>query len=895
MARQFSGKEHHRYKFCERCLHGFQVALSIEKHFDLCGEHKAVPITMPTEDSKIEFTNWHKTFSVPLVIYAETEAVSLKHDTCRQNPEKNYTLNRETQIPCAIGFCAVDKDDGSDYYSFEGEKCIEEFFQWLRENAKSISERKQKHRRLIISDEERMRMIDQGKRCVICKKNLNNQKVIHHDHFTGEIYRVAHNSCNLKLRTQTFKPIFFHNLSKYDAHHLLKYTEIQLEEKLTVIPCNSETYISFSFFVPVGKSKDDKILYEEFRFLDSFRFLSGSLDTLATTLETKDYIQLSKHFPKHVNILQKKGVFPYSYLDSFVKLSEKSLPHYGDQWINSLSGQIDVSEEDVQHAKKVWNMFGCKNFSDYLMLYLKTDVILLADVFERCRRLFHQVYGLEPCHYYSAPNISWDAMLKTTEVKLDLLSDIDMLLFCERAIRGGLNGIGEKRYMKANNKFLDNFIEEKPSKYGLFLDVVNLYGGTMMKKLPTGGFEWSDISLDEIMQTSDESDVGYFVVVDMNYPSNLHDNHNDFLLAAEKLKVDAEMLSQYQLELGNKTSHIPKLLETFQSKLNYACHYSVLKFYCQQGLQVTRIHKTLKFNQSDFMKCYIEQNTKLRQQPGISTFEKNFFKLLNNSCFGKTMENLRCRYKMVFVENEEKAKFYCNKYNFEKFTIFRENLVGITLSQKEIRWNKPTYLGAAILDLSKLHLYRFHYEEMRPLFDKKAQVMYRDTDSLFYEIETDDIYEDLKQLNYVLDLSDYPKDHHLHSELNKKVPLKLSDELNGDIVMEAVFLKPKAYSVKTLQTVKQSAKGVSKHVKKTLHHDKFKDVLKSRSPLRKLVTSITSDKHALNITESNKIALSAFDDKRYYLSDGIRSYAYGHYKIGQKQKKTPGKNSKVLY
>ena len=141
-------------------------------------------------------------------------------------------------------------------------------------------------------------------------------------------------------------------------------------------------------------------------------------------------------------------------------------------------------------------------------------------------------------------------------------------------------------------------------------------------------------------------------------------------------------------------------------------------------------------------------------------------------------------------------------------------------------------------------------------------------------------------------MSDYPKDHHLHNELNKKVPLKLSDELNGDIVMEAVFLKPKSYSVKTLQKVKQSAKGISKQVKKTLHHDKFKDVLISKSPLRKVVTSITSDKHTLNITESNKIALSAFDDKRYYLSDGVRSYAYGHYKIGHKQKKLSGKNSR---
>ena len=475
MARQFGKSNHNRYKYCESCLHGFWNSTALEKHLDLCGEHKAVRITMPPEDSKIEFTNCHKTFSVPLVIYADTEAVSLKHDTCRQNPDNSYTLNKETQIPCAIGFCAVDKKGGSDYYGFEGEKCIEEFFKWLRKNAKSISVKKQNHTRLIIIDEERKQMIDQGTRCVICQMCLNDEKVIHHDRFTGEIYGVAHNSCNLKLHTQTFTPIFFHNLNKYDAHHLMKYIEIRSEEKLTVIPCNSETYISFSFFVPVGKSKDDKLLYEEFRFLDSYRFLSGSLETLVTTLEIKDCCQLSKHFPKHVDILQKKGVFPYSFLDSFEKLSEKSLHHYGDQWINSLSGQIDVSEEDVQHANKVWNLLGCKNFGNYLMLYLKTDVILLVDVFKKCRRLFDQVYGLDPSHYYSAPNISWDAMLKTTQVKLDLLSDIDMLLFCERAIRGGLNGIGEKQYMKANNKNLHDFDEGKSITYGLFLDVVNLY------------------------------------------------------------------------------------------------------------------------------------------------------------------------------------------------------------------------------------------------------------------------------------------------------------------------------------------------------------------------------------------------------------------------------------
>ena len=163
--------------------------------------------------------------------------------------------------------------------------------------------------------------------------------------------------------------------------------------------------------------------------------------------------------------------------------------------------------------------------------------------------------------------------------------------------------------------------------------------------------------------------------------------------------------------------------------------------------------------------------------------------------------------------------------------------------------------------------------------------MYRDTDSFSYEIETDDIYEDLAKLKHIFELSDYPKNYHSHSVSTKKVPLKISDELNGDIVLEAVFLKPKAYSVKTMQAVKQSAKGVSKHVKKTLHHDKFNDVLKSKLALRKLVTSITSDRQTINITESNKIALSAFDSKRCYLSDGIRSKACGHYRVGQKQKK----------
>ena len=210
---------------------------------------------------------------------------------------------------------------------------------------------------------------------------------------------------------------------------------------------------------------------------------------------------------------------------------------------------------------------------------------------------------------------------------------------------------------------------------------------------------------------------------------------------------------------------------------------------------------------------------------------------------------------MVFVNSEEKAKFYTNKFNFKKFTIFREDLVGITLSQKDIRWNKPTYIGASILDVSKLELYKFHYDVIKPMYADRARVLYRDTDSLFYEIFTDDLYKDLQQISDELDCSSYPKNHFLYSDKNKKVPLKMSDELHGEIVDEANFLKSKLYSIRKQSGVKQSAKSVNRAVKNTLHHDLFRDVLKSGSIIRKPMLSMRSKLHSVFVTEVNKVAL----------------------------------------
>ena len=187
--------------------------------------------------------------------------------------------------------------------------------------------------------------------------------------------------------------------------------------------------------------------------------------------------------------------------------------------------------------------------------------------------------------------------------------------------------------------------------------------------------------MQDIIDATDDSDEGYFVMVDIEYPTKLHDLHNDFPLAA-KMKIGEEFLSSYEQQFNQPGTKTEKQLETLFSKTEYVCHYSMLKFLVEQGLIITKLHKVLRFRQSDFLKVYIDMNTRLRQEIGISEFKKNFFKLLINSCFGKTMENLRRRQKLIMVTNEHQAYFYCNKFNFNKFKIFKDDMVAVSIFKK---------------------------------------------------------------------------------------------------------------------------------------------------------------------------------------------------------------------
>ena len=212
---------------------------------------------------------------------------------------------------------------------------------------------------------------------------------------------------------------------------------------------------------------------------------------------------------------------------------------------------------------------------------------------------------------------------------------------------------------------------------------------------------------------------------------------------------------------------------------------------------------------------------------------------MSNACFGKTMENLRRRGNLRFVATEAQAESFAQRATFKSFKIISDNLVTVSLSASSVVWTKPTPVGATILDLSKLSLYKFHYEEMLPRYGAdRLKVVFKDTDSLLNRIKNEDLYQDMAAFKHLLDLSDYPEDHFLHDKSNKKVPLTMTDELNGKVLKEVVCLRSKLYSIDYVGGTKQSAKGVQKSVKKTLHHDLFKKCLLSQSTLRKEMTQL---------------------------------------------------------
>ena len=911
-------KDGHKIYFCKRCLNHFSKPEKLNDHIEICKEKSACKIEVPKPGEIIEFKNHKKSLRVPFVIYADFEAVTEKIDSASPNPEKSFTEKYQKHTPS--GFCYYVKKDGVENYAepvvYRGEDCVEKFCTMIEEEVKEIGtiykdiiplemtaednekfysatdchicNKKLYNDKTIPFNKEPIHqsclpvkykgtsefklrsVMEKGdwrnyfkkSKCAICDKPLSGETVKDHDHLTGKFRGAAHNYCNLQYQMPKFVPVIFHNLSGYDSHLFIKQLG-KSHGSISCIPNNDEKYISFGKSITV----DDKKF--EIRFIDSFKFMASSLDALCKNLSREQFREMNKVFKSDTDLLIRKGVYPYDYMDSFDKFNETKLPPINEFYSKLYDSNVD--KKDYAHAQKVWSHFGFKNMGEYHDLYLKTDVVLLADIFENFRDVCLKNYKLDPAWYYTSPGLSWDALLKKTEIKLDLLSDINMILFVEAGIRGGVSMISN-RYGKANNKYVENYNSNEESKFITYLDANNLYGWGMSQKLPYKNFRWLDeakLAKFDPTLINTEDDTGYILQVDLEYPKELHDVHNDYPLAPESFKI----------------KKIYKLTPNLKNKTKYILHLKNLQLYLSLGLKLTKIHKVLAFDQKEWMRPYITLNTDLRTA-SKNDFEKDFFKLMNNSVFGKTMENIRNRVDIRLVNEEKQAKKLVSKPTFERRKIFCADLAAVHMKRTKIKFDKPIYVGFCILDLSKTLMYDFHYNYIVKKYGPKQKLLFTDTDSLAYEIKTDDFYQDINEdVPEKFDTSNYAKNHPsgIKTGYNKKVIGMMKDECGGKQITEFVGLRAKMYSYKVDKIEEKKAKGVKKNViKKDISFNDYYKCLREKNPVYRKMNLIRSHNHEIYSETINKIALSADDDKRNVDKDGISTLAYGHYKLNQK-------------
>ena len=494
---QITSSKNGLFYICKKCFTHFTKYELLQKHITYCSTNETVYVNMPPKNTMLCFNNYHKKFPIPFVVYADFECFTKPMNTCSPNPEYSYNYNYQKHEPS--GFCFYIKGivpnitfEPIIYTKTKSTDDIAVIFvsKLAKVTNKIYNDFYRRPIPLKLTHAEQI-SFDKAKTCHICKKELLTDKVRDHCHFTGQYRGAAHNSCNLQCRKPMILPVIFHNLQGYDAHLFIKQLST-IPGELTCIPSTEEKYISFSKKIKVDEYKSRRTgemvsLYFEVRFIDSLKFLQTSLANLVGNLQLDDFHSTKEIFKENINLLTRKGVYPYDYVSSMEKLSETQLPPK-EEFYSKLNDE-GISDDDYQHAINVWNTFKCKTIRDYHDLYLKSDVLLLSDVFENFRKTCLKRYNLDPAHYYTSPGLAWDACLKETGQELQLLHDYDMLMMFERGIRGRMSHIS-KRYAEANNKYMIDYDPDKPSTYIQYLDANNLYGWAMSQSLPTHGFKW---------------------------------------------------------------------------------------------------------------------------------------------------------------------------------------------------------------------------------------------------------------------------------------------------------------------------------------------------------------------------------------------------------------------
>ena len=664
---------------------------------------------------------------------------------------------------------------------------------------------------IIMTDEDKQDF-ENNNICRFCEKYIELDKIRDHCHLTGKHRGPAHSDCKLKVKQtdSNFIKIGLHNFSNYDCHMFFKQLVDRKKHnvKFIILPKTDEKYIS--------------VTYGCIKFIDTYKFLSSSLDKLVQTLvnnshktlknlkkevigddkilniinelenlidKTKrnqsistlkkkypdkineleeallNYIGehdlkiLKKEFPDKWKYLTKKLAYPYENFNSFEDYKKTVDKLENKDFFSKLKNKCP-DDKEIDRTREIIRKFNYKDGKELTELYCKSDVLLLACVFEKFIKVSQNEFGISPLYFVSLPGYTWECELKYINIKLQTLQDKYMILLLENGIKGGISGVMGDRYVKSDK-----------NKNILYVDCTNLYGHSMSQSLPYDDikFETENVCLEERLNTPDDSDIGYFLEVDIEYPQNIRDKTRHFPFCPEFKFISKDHFGPYMKSIvpKNYVSH-KKLICDWTDEKNYLIHFRMFKFYVRHGMKIKKVHSVISYKQSKWLEKYIDFNTQKRNL-AVNDFEIDFYKLLNNAFYGKTMENVRHRCKIEFIKRDEIDKILKQKKKLTFNGIHKSfnNCDSYLFKEEEILMDKPIYLGFAILEFSKLHMYETYYDILQPYFGQEdKQLHYKDCDSFFVGIISENIIKDLKNLEDIFDFKKIHENHEIYSEKN---------------------------------------------------------------------------------------------------------------------------------
>jgi len=660
-----------------------------------------------------------------------------------------------------------------------------------------------------------------------------------------------------------------HNLRGYDSHFIVKHYKLRKNTPVSGLACNTQKFRTLD----IGKIS----------FVDSLSLLDAGLAELVRDLGADHPYPIIEDSGIYENNHQKslllngKGIYPYEYIESFATLSEPTLPPI-EAFYSSLREET-VSLEDYNRALETFHAFNCQSLSDYTRLYCHLDVLQLAEIMFEFIAEVQTDFGLDVTNYISIPQLSFDAMLKMTGVKLDHITDMDMALCLENGIRGGVSYV--------STRSVD--IDRDGGEIGYF-DYNNLYGWAQRQKLPVSDYAWvpdDELETLDITQIPDDADTGYILEVDLEYPTHIRDKHRHMPMAPEHLDIFHPDLSEYSKQCLNVTQlnraareryHSHKLCGTFYPKKKYLVHYRNLKFYLKHGLVVTKTHRIISFRQSAFTKDYIDFCGEKRRT-AISPFKQRMAKLYVNGNFGKFIQNVRKYINVKFVKKEALAAKYVGRPNFICFRVLTDSLVVIFLKQKSITLDRTFSIGFSILELSKLLMFECFYDIILPRFHRKnVDLILSDTDSFILHLRNHSKRDIQIKLRDIMDFSNLKPNHEFYDTSRAKVPGYLKDEIPNGRILECVAPKSKCYALRSetnsVTTIEKKCKGITKPRVKRLKIESYRECIVSKVKIKATMSRIRVKDHAISTVLQHKICLSSFDDKRYLLRCGKHSYPY---------------------